>query len=338
MRIVVVGTGRMGQTHIKAAQKRGHQVIGVTDSNLALAGEVAREFGSEQNISVINNLKQYISSERPDLVVVASTAPSHFNLVMDSLDSGAPAILCEKPIACSIAEAQEMDEFAASRGALLAVNHQRRFMGQYRLIKKYILENELGKFQSLSVSASNFGLAMNGTHYFEAFNWLASSPIATVNGWLDEAPLTNPRGHEFIDFSGQVFGKNKEGQRLFMDIGNDLGNGISLTYGFQFGKIVVNEIEGSVSIWTREPEHMSAPTSEYALPSRGYSVSPPKHDLIDATCEVLDAIQWRRSFPSVTDGILALRAVIAAIVSSSGGSVPIELDDPQLVNLRYSWA
>lgn len=77
-------------------------------------------------------------------------------------------------------------------GAKLAVNHQMRFMEQYTNIKGLIDAAEFGGLRSMVVTAGNFGLAMNGSHYFEAFRYLTGESIAQISAWFDPSNVPNP--------------------------------------------------------------------------------------------------------------------------------------------------
>lgn len=81
---------------------------------------------------------------RPDAVVVATTAESHFGFVVMAAECGAKYILCEKPMATSLAETDAMRAACERASALLAVNHQMQFMPHYMRVKALIGGDELG--------------------------------------------------------------------------------------------------------------------------------------------------------------------------------------------------
>src|SRR5690606_30450775 len=115
---------------------------------------------------------ELLEEVRPDAVVVAATSPSHCDLVCAAARSGARYILCEKPLATSVDEAERMLAVCRQNGAVLAVNHQMQFMAQYAEIKELAESAVLGGLVGVLVSGSNFGLAMNGSHYFEMFRYM----------------------------------------------------------------------------------------------------------------------------------------------------------------------
>lgn len=336
MDAIVFGLGRMGQTHVKALVELDHQLTGIFDINPEAVAEVSKQFNPEtyQGISV----EDVLENTQADLAIIATTAPSHFEIVMKVLRAGIKYVICEKPFACSISEAETMLTEATSRGAVLSVNHQRRFMAPYKIVNEYIKSGTLGQLRSMDVSASNLGLSMNGIHYFELFSWLTNKDVQAVTSWLDKEPLTNPRGKEFIDFSGQILAITNSGHRLYLDLGNDLGNGIFITFGFTYGKVIINEISGELTIWERETEFKDRSTLEYALPSRSESRIPVNQDLVQLTMGVISSVLEEKAYPTGFSGINALRSVIASIESSENGSSKILLNQISDTQRHYNWA
>src|SRR6478736_5636892 len=125
-----------------------------------------------------------IERTRPELLVVSTTAPSHADLVCLGARNGAKAILCEKPMAVSLAECDRMIEACAASNTRLAVNHQMRFMQQYTRAKEIVEDASFGGLASATVVAGNFGMAMNGSHYFEMFRYLTDEMPAEVSAWF----------------------------------------------------------------------------------------------------------------------------------------------------------
>ena len=160
-----------------------------------------------------------------DLVLIATTADSHRALVEQAAAAGALAILCEKPMATSVADCDAMIAACQRAGCLLAVNHQMRFMEQYTRIKGELDSGRFGPLASMNVVAGCFGMSMNGSHYCEAFRWLTGSDIVSATAWFAPEALQNPRGPQFADQAGEVRFESADGRRLYLSIGADQGHG-----------------------------------------------------------------------------------------------------------------
>ena len=109
------------------------------------------------------------------LVVVATTTDVRANIVQMLVSKPIKAILCEKPMASSVYECSSMIELCRKAGIRLAVNHQMRYMDQYTIIADALKSGRYGELCSMTVVGGCFGLAMNGSHYIEAFSWLSNS-------------------------------------------------------------------------------------------------------------------------------------------------------------------
>ncbi len=79
-----------------------------------------------------------------DLVVIASSNRSHAPLAMRALEAGL-AVVVDKPLAVTSAEAQALAEFAAARGRLLSVFHNRRWDSEFLTLRDLIDKGALGK-------------------------------------------------------------------------------------------------------------------------------------------------------------------------------------------------
>lgn len=337
-RAAVIGLGRMGQRHVEAVEKCGMKVVGVSDV-AAQARETARTRFKLDAGACFADGHEMLRAVQPEVVVVATTAPTHAPFVIAAAQAGASHILCEKPVAVSLAEADAMIEACRQAGALLAVNHQMSFMDQYTVVKPLIGSAELGPLVSVLVGASNFGLAMNGCHYFEMFRYIAGSPVKSVQAWLDSTRLANPRGAEFEDHSGRLLARNAAGQIMFLDFSVEAGSGMHVIYTCRLGQIVVDELNGVMRVIARKAEHRELPTTRYGSPTEDRVEKIRPADVVGPTVELLEAMLNGRAFPDGKVGAQALACCVAAHVSHEAGGREIFTDDPALPrDRRFKWA
>ena len=80
---------------------------------------------------------------KPDLVIVASPPAHHADQSIAALEAGA-AVLCEKPMALSLARAEAMADAASRTGGLLAVAMVRRHFPASRIVRRVIREGLFG--------------------------------------------------------------------------------------------------------------------------------------------------------------------------------------------------
>jgi predicted dehydrogenase len=88
-----------------------------------------------------------VPATRPDLALVASPAGLHASQTVALLDAGIH-VLCEKPIAATVADAERMIATAARTRRVLAVGLFRRFFPSTRLVHDLVRGRRLGAFES----------------------------------------------------------------------------------------------------------------------------------------------------------------------------------------------
>ena len=336
MKAALIGCGRMGLNHAKALEKLGIELVAVSDPILLAMENIQNKFHNIKKYKDYINLLEFIA---PELVVIATTASSHAEIAQNALKLGVINILLEKPIATSLASCREIKKLTQQNDAKLAVNHQMRYLPQYTIPRRLLNSNNYGGFKSMHVVAGNFGLAMNGTHYIEAFRYLANEAPNEVSANFDTEFLPNPRGAQFQDVSGCIRLTTASGKRLYIDTSMDQGHGVQVTYMSRNGRITVDELAGKMTTVVRQPQHREAPTSRYGMPVDIEEQIIKPVDLVDSTKAVLEALIKGKDYPTLQDGMIAVKALVAAYHSHRQGGVTVRLadipdDDPEV----FPWA
>lgn len=86
---------------------------------------------------------------RVDLHFALFVSISSFNLTFPSLLLSVPAVVVEKPITPTFAEAQELVALAKATGKVLATYHSRRFDSDFLTVKSLIEEGAFGELSEL---------------------------------------------------------------------------------------------------------------------------------------------------------------------------------------------
>jgi predicted dehydrogenase len=329
----------MGLAHLAAAMRLGLQPAGLCDSQPEALWKAAAAAGLAAEACHDEAESALAANPGVDLVVIATTAESHRTLVERAARAGARAILCEKPMATSVDDCDAMIAACRASGSRLAINHQMRFMDQYRLIRDELASGRFGRLASMTVVSGCFGLAMNGSHYCEAFAWLTGSEVATVTAWFGRRPFNNPRGPQFFDQAGEVRIETVDGRRLLLVAGPDQGHGMTVTYAAAYGHILVDELEGVYAATARKPEHQAQPPSRYGMPWDRWERRFPAADNVEPTRAVMAALLAGVDFPDGSDGRRAVAALAAAYRSAENGHLPVsaaELGD--YYRRRFAWA
>lgn len=121
LRVAVVGVGYLGRFHAaKYAGVEGVELVGVADSDMGRARQVAAEVGCR----AYGDHRQLLG--QVDAVSIVVPTPAHFAVGRDFLSHGAD-VLIEKPVTVTLAEADALIDLAEARGRLIQVGHLERF-------------------------------------------------------------------------------------------------------------------------------------------------------------------------------------------------------------------
>lgn len=230
MKLAVIGVGRMGRRHIRVVKDLDLELVGVCDyqpESLALAEKECDVLVDQQ----FSDVRVMLEQTQPEAVIVATTAPTHASYTCLAAAMGARYILSEKPLAVSLAQAEQMIAACQQHGAKLAINHYMRFIDFGQEIKRIVESAAFGGFSSMTVAAANIGLAMVGSHYIELFHWLSGETSVQTTAWLERDPLPNPRGAQFEDRAGSLRLVTASGKRFYLEAGVEQGHGVKLVVG-----------------------------------------------------------------------------------------------------------
>ena len=191
IRIGVIGTGNMGADHIRNLQRfvAGAAVTVVADYNQATAEAVAVESGAR----VAEDGHALIADPEVDAVIIASHDSTHYEYAMAAAAAGKPT-LCEKPLAPTLAECEEIVAAEASAGGnLLSLGFMRRFDPAYTELKAALDAGVIGPVLRITGASRNV-VSYPGTtsesvitnsviHELDSIPWLLGSPVVEV-AWL----------------------------------------------------------------------------------------------------------------------------------------------------------
>lgn len=128
----VVGVGALGRHHARHfAAMYGAELVGVHDADPTRADAVARDVGTRAFAS-LDDLLGAVQA-----VVVAVPTPAHRDVGLECLGRGV-SVLMEKPLAATVAEADEMLAEAARHRLTFAVGHIERFNRAVRAAVDYL--------------------------------------------------------------------------------------------------------------------------------------------------------------------------------------------------------
>lgn len=178
LRMAVIGVGHLGKEHARIlAGLRGVKLVGVADVNAEQAQAVAQRVGTKAYADHRDLLSQV------DAATIVVPTTYHYQVACDFLNLGIP-LLMEKPLARTLAEAEELAELAEHKRTLLQVGHIERFnpafeeLQQHSMRPKFIQAERIGPFTGRS---TDIGVVLDlMIHDLDLLLTLVNSPVKTV--------------------------------------------------------------------------------------------------------------------------------------------------------------
>jgi predicted dehydrogenase len=200
-RIGIIGTGFGAAVHAPGFRSEGWEVVALCSRHADKAREAAAAAGIPD---VHTDPLELIA--RGDLAAVSIVTPplAHHDLALAALRAG-KHVLCEKPFAMDVGEAQRMQAAAAASGRTAMIAHEFRHAPQRAHIRQLLRDGYVGRFELATIElfldryaareprpwgwlattkAGGGILGALGSHYIDALrDWFGE--VATVSGRLE---------------------------------------------------------------------------------------------------------------------------------------------------------
>ena len=216
-RINVIGTGTIGQEHMRVANMLGIAAVnGIYDRNAHSMAIAAEEFTrlSDAPLTRYDSLEAACSDDAADALLICTPNYTHIDVFEAAAASGKP-ILLEKPMATTVGDARRIVEVAADYPSFIQVGLQYRYKAPYVEARHETLERgTLGEIRTISMCEyrppfldkveqwNKFAALSGGTlvekccHYFDLINLFAGSEPVRVYASSGQAV-------NFVDFERQ---------------------------------------------------------------------------------------------------------------------------------------
>jgi predicted dehydrogenase len=190
-RIAIIGAGfitRVG--HLPGYKAANANVVAICDVNEEPARGLAAQYGIPK---IYADWREMITTEAPDIVSVCLPNVMHREPTLFALGAGAH-VLCEKPLATSVAEAQEMFDAAERADRRLMSAQNWRWDAGSRAVRRIVDTGDLGEIYYAEATAmrrmgiptwgvfhqsklSHGGALLDvGVHMLDLAVWLMSNP------------------------------------------------------------------------------------------------------------------------------------------------------------------
>jgi predicted dehydrogenase len=136
----LIGCGRFGWFCLE--RLRGWpraRPVAAADAVASAAAAAAREF----DLAACATPEELLARSDLDLVLISTPPHTHHPLALQALAAG-KHVICEKPLALTLGQADEMIAAAAAAGRLLVVNHMLRYNPLLEIVRRIIASRALG--------------------------------------------------------------------------------------------------------------------------------------------------------------------------------------------------
>ncbi|MDQ6907066.1 MAG: Gfo/Idh/MocA family oxidoreductase [Chloroflexota bacterium] len=197
VRVGIIGTG-IGAEHIKAlGETPGAVVAAVCSAQRARAEAMARQFDIPRATTDYRDLLD----RDIDAVVITTPPALHHRMALDAIVAG-KHVLCEKPLAATLAEAIEMRDAAEAAGIVHMINHQTRFGATYLEARRLIEAGYLG-----TPTLADARISMNPVDYLRGPMWSTSKADWFVDGAQGGGILAGSGGPHLFDLLRWYWGE-----------------------------------------------------------------------------------------------------------------------------------
>lgn len=152
--IGIIGCGKIAQVrHIpEYLENPNAEIRGYFDLNLQRAQELAEKFGGKAFASV----EELLADPSIDAVSICVANFAHAEMTIKALEAG-KHVLCEKPMAVTLAECEAMVAAAKKAGKHLMIGHNQRLAKAHMVAKKMIEEGAIGRILTFRTTFGHGG-------------------------------------------------------------------------------------------------------------------------------------------------------------------------------------
>lgn len=326
LKLGVIGTGAIGQEHIRRCTKvlQGATVVAVSDINLEGVKAALARLGLQAEVYA--NGYDVVNSPDVDAVLVTSWDPTHEEFTLAAIAAGKP-VFCEKPLAMTAEGCRRVVDAEMKFGKrLVQVGFMRPYDVGYRALKKVIAEGQIGEPLMLHCAHRNptvpesytTDMAITSTliHELDVLRWLTNDDYKTVQVVF---PRVTSKSHARLKDPQIVLFETQKGIRIDVEIF------VNCAYGYDIQCEVVGE-EGIA----RLPEPSAVQMRKGAQLSTSI-LTDWKDRFIDAydvelQAFINDVSSGSLTGPSAWDGYAASVAADACLKAQNSGAIePVEL-------------
>lgn len=166
MKYALIGCGRISVNHMKAVINNNLEIIAVCDVLPEAMESLLAKFdlAGDSSIKRYTDYKQMLAENDIELASIATESGIHAEIALHCIDCGVNVII-EKPMAMSIADAEEIVRRSKEKGVKVSACHQNRFNVAIQQLRNAL---EAGRFGTISHGSIHVRWNRNKNYYDQA--------------------------------------------------------------------------------------------------------------------------------------------------------------------------
>jgi predicted dehydrogenase len=192
IRTAVIGTGFMGRVHLEALRRVPNvDVVKIAGTSL----EKARALGAGYGIvNATGDWREIMADPSIDAVHITTPNDSHFPMAKAAFEAG-KHVLCEKPLALTVAEARTLTELQTAKKLRGALCHNLRF---YPMVQQIRAMREAGELGDILVVQGTY--SQDWMLYESDWNWRVEPAVSGMSRVMADI------GSHFFDMAEHLTG------------------------------------------------------------------------------------------------------------------------------------
>lgn len=170
----IVGCGDIAHAHVQGYQVAGVELVAYVDPLPVARDQFVREYGGGAGYASLDEM--FDAGIEPELISVCAWHLLHAPLTVAAARKPVRGIICEKPMAVGLGDADGMIEACEAAGIKLVISHQRRFTLGWEKGRELVAAGEIGTPQ-FAVSKLGHGLLNCGTHAIDGARFVLGDPM-----------------------------------------------------------------------------------------------------------------------------------------------------------------
>ena len=207
------GTGFVGRVHLEGIRRLGYvQLYAIGEPQIEKANQLAAEFGVEKTDA---DYRRILEDPAVDAVHICTPNVLHFPMAKEALEAG-KHVICEKPLATSIAQAAQLVKIAAEKKLRNCTSHNLRCYPMVQHMRRMREDGDLGE-----ILVVQGGYAQDWLLYDTDWNWRLDSKfngpsrcLADIGShWCDMAEHVTGQRITSVCADLQIFHKTRKQPR-----------------------------------------------------------------------------------------------------------------------------